>query len=251
MKFYLGTHVVTWLFNPILKDVPLFVSRPALQGRKSFKKATMRWALDSGAFSEIAKYGKWTVSPEQYVTFARTVYTEIGNVDWISIQDWMCEPPMLLKTGKSIREHQELTVANYLRLQILDPELPWTPVIQGWTQQNYLEHIMMYWDAGVNLSQLPVVGLGSVCRRQSTDEVSRIVETISSLGIGLHGFGMKSQGVKKCGKHLASSDSLAWSYGARRLGRPAFPECKGHINCANCLRYALRWRLGVLDSLEN
>ena len=37
---------------------------------------------------------------------------------------------------------------------------------------------------------------------------------------------------------------MAWSYAARRA--PALPGCTGHLNCANCLTYAARWRDRVL-----
>jgi len=37
-----------------------------------------------------------------------------------------------------------------------------------------------------------------------------------------------------------TTDSLAWSYGARYS--PPLQGCRGHKNCANCLTYALSWR---------
>ncbi len=37
---------------------------------------------------------------------------------------------------------------------------------------------------------------------------------------------------------------MAWSIAARR--RPPLPDCAGHLNCANCPRYAYRWRQHVL-----
>ncbi len=37
---------------------------------------------------------------------------------------------------------------------------------------------------------------------------------------------------------------MAWSIDARH--RPPLPGCTRHRNCANCLRYALRWRSHVL-----
>lgn len=46
-------------------------------------------------------------------------------------------------------------------------------------------------------------------------------------------------------RRLTSADSLAWSRDARLLGEP-LPGCTRHKNCANCLRYALRWRTSVL-----
>ncbi len=102
----------------------------------------------------------------------------------------------------------------------------------------------MYAAAGVDLAAAPRVGLGSVCRRQSTAEIAVIVTALASLGIRLHGFGVKTGGLHLYGHLLASADSMAWSYRARR--QPAQPGCTGHGNCANCLAYATAWRHRVL-----
>jgi hypothetical protein len=61
----------------------------------------------------------------------------------------------------------------------------------------------------------------------------------------MHGFGFKIQGLTDHGHLLTSADSMAWSVDARRTGR-TLPGCTRHKNCANCLRYALRWRTNVL-----
>ncbi|HYU84194.1 MAG TPA: hypothetical protein VEK80_05265, partial [Kribbellaceae bacterium] len=53
-------------------------------------------------------------------------------------------------------------------------------------------------------------------------------------------------GLARYGDLLTSADSMAWSIDARR--KPHLPGCTGHKNCANCLRYALRWRGRVLAS---
>jgi hypothetical protein len=87
----------------------------------------------------------------------------------------------------------------------------------------------------------PLVGLGSVCRRQATTEIARIVAELAALGLRLHGFGVKRAG-------LVSADSMAWSYHARR--RPPLPGCVGQKNCANCLPYALAWRARMLAILD-
>ena len=46
---------------------------------------------------------------------------------------------------------------------------------------------------------------------------------------------------------LASADSLAWSFEARRAA--PLPGC-GHASCANCLRYAVAWRERAFGRLE-
>ncbi len=50
----------------------------------------------------------------------------------------MCEPQIVARTGLSVREHQERTVANYLTLRSIAPDLPFIPVLQGWRIADYL-----------------------------------------------------------------------------------------------------------------
>jgi hypothetical protein len=73
----------------------------------------------------------------------------------------------------------------------------------------------------VNLATEPIVGLGSVCRRQATGEIGAIVTTFADRGLALHGFGVKVHGITKYGHLLASADSMAWSTRARRAPRMA------------------------------
>ncbi len=77
-------------------------------------------------------------------------------------------------------EHQRRTVANYLLLRQLAPDLPWLPVIQGYTLAEYRDCIHRYTDAGVALTALPAVGVGSICRRQATDEVAEIIQFVAA-----------------------------------------------------------------------
>lgn len=104
----------------------------------------------------------------------------------------------------------------------------------------------LYRSAGVDLAREPLTGLGSVCRRQSTGQIAVIVTTLASLGLRLHGFGIKTTGLHLYGHLLTSADSMAWSYAARRA--PALPGCTGHRNCANCLTYATAWRARTLTA---
>ena len=64
MKFYLGTHVLNHLEKT---DKPLFVSRRVFEKRKSSLDAQGEWCLDSGGFSELSLYGKWTINEQQYI----------------------------------------------------------------------------------------------------------------------------------------------------------------------------------------
>jgi hypothetical protein len=245
MRFYLGTHCPAWLAQT---DVPLFLSYRRLAGRRRLPKALGPWALDSGGFSELATSGRWTYSPARYADDVRRFATEIGSLDWACTQDWMVEPEIRARTGLSVRDHQERTVGSFLELRLLAPEIPWVPVLQGWALADYLDHVAMYARAGVDLRGLPVVGVGSICRRQHTIRAAAILRWLASDGLRLHAFGFKLQGLATASDVLASADSLAWSYHARRSER--LPECSGHRRCTSCLRFALEWRARVLDQIE-
>lgn len=248
LRFYLGTHRPTWLWT--VHDVPLFVSHRVLRDRKKpFPRATTPWALDSGGFTELNLYGGWRTTPAEYVAAVRRYDDELGCLEWASPQDWMCEPWVVAKTGLSVAEHQRRTVENYLELMDLAPDLGFIPVLQGWEMDDYLRHADAYAEAGVDLAALPVVGIGSVCRRQATGQIAAIFDMLRAEGLSMHGFGVKSAGLAQYADQLVSADSLAWSYGARQDARAGIRHCSKK-SCANCLHYALSWRDKVLRAVE-
>lgn len=244
LRFYLGTHMPHWLALPQVeaRQVPLFISHMRLMRyRRALPRARTRWALDSGGFSQISMHGRWTFTAAEYAAAVRRYRDEIGGLDWAAPMDWMCEPPIIAKTGLSVAEHQRRTVASFLTLRQLAPDLPFIPVIQGWSTADYLRCVDLYQQAGVDLWSYGTVGVGSVCRRQGTHQAREIMGALASLGLRLHGFGYKKDGLAVAGGMMVSADSMAWSYNARRQrGRP-LPGCTGHQTCANCRWYALRW----------
>lgn len=246
MIFFLGTDRAHWLGEAA---VPLFVSRRVLSPRRTLPQAVAPWAADCGGFSELSLHGLWTIDDKQHAKETRRFHDEIGLMQWMPCRDWMCEPWILKKTGLSIEEHQRRTVESYEELQDLAPDLPWAPVLQGWDRTDYLRHLALYQGRGHDLFSAPVVGLGSVCRRQATGAAEDLIRELSSYGLRLHGFGFKI-GAFARGAHeyLTSSDSMAWSFTARRRP-PCLPGCS-HSNGSHCLRYALRWRERVLALTE-
>ncbi len=245
MKFYLGTHKVAqhWWEH----RVPLFVSRRTLTGRKTLPEARSGWALDSGGFTELSHPPHtWQTGVREYVADVRRFQDEMGHLDWVAPQDWMCEPFILEKTGLTVYEHQERTVENFVRLRQQLGMLV-IPVLQGWDLDDYLACWDEYAEQGVELADEPIVGLGSVCRRQNTSEAGLIVRRLAGEGLKLHYFGAKVTGLDRFHDALYSADSLAWSYQARREHPMA--GCH-HKACSNCSRYALRWRARLLERLN-
>jgi hypothetical protein len=243
--FYMGAHHCEWLARA---SVPLFVSRRELGRRKTLPRAVTPWALDSGGFTELSLHGRWTLSAADYVAQARRFRDEVGMLQWAAPQDMMCEPEMLARTGLTVEQHQALTIENYLELRALAPEMPFVPVLQGWCFGDYMDHAEAYERAGVDLAALQLVGVGTVCRRQHTARVSQVLCVLHSMGLKLHAFGLKKDGLRSSVNYLASSDSMAWSANARR--NPG-DRIAGHTHksCSNCIEWAMGWRQDALESI--
>lgn len=239
--FYLGTHRPSWLGR---LDVPLFVSVRTLRERPVGGRALAPWAMDSGGFTELDRDGRWTTSAQTYAGEVERFAAAAGGLAWAAPQDWICAPPIVEKTGLDVREHQRRTVASVVELRGLVKGTPIVPMLQGWAAGDYWRCVELYDDAGIDVRAEPVVGIGSIAKRQETPEVERIVRGLAGEGIRLHGFGVKVGGWVNFGEALTSADSMAWSYDARRA--PRLAGCTHRGSCSNCERYALRWRAQLL-----
>lgn len=252
--------------RPELAGVDRCVSlnRYLRKGRlRRIKTANGRTLIDSGAFSMLKDHGRWIYTVPEFIAHMRRVVAALGpeNVAAVAGMDMMCEE-IVIEGGDSkdgrfvgsrqflglpataalddcVREHQRITVANHVEVTRLAPDLKIFPTIQGGTLAQYLRCVAMYKAAGVDLTTLPLVGLGSVCRRQASSEIDLIVTTLHAMGIRLHGFGVKAEGVETYGPLLESADSQAWSYAARRrVGLCPHGVVKHEANCPIA---AVRW----------
>jgi len=178
------------------------------------------WMLDSGAFRELEGFGRYRHEPVEYAAEVNRLARINPGLRVAVSQDWMCEPFILAKTGLDVAEHQRRTIDRYdALLPLIDIYL--MPVLQGYSLQSYLDHIEQYGD---RLEPGMLVGVGSICKRNT--DVHQIEAILSAIkhcrpDLLLHGFGIKTTAlgsgvVRDC---LASADSMAWSFAARRQGR--------------------------------
>lgn len=121
----------------------------------------------------------------------------------------------------TVQDHQKLTVDNYDALLACETGVYILPVLQGYSPSEYVSHIRQYGD---RLAYGMWVGVGSVCKRNSKPaQIEAIVIAISKErpDLRLHLFGVKLTALKSAViRNLAwSSDSLAWSFAARKQGR--------------------------------
>lgn len=257
-RFYLGVQHGRFLVHPALEGVPLTISRRTLAKRKTQPRREQGlWSLDSGAFTELSTHGRWTIDRAGFIEQIARIIEGVGSrPDWVGPRDWMCEPTILVGTGKTVRDHQLLTTLDCVKLREEAPEVPWVPVLQGWTLPEYLEHLRIYERWGVDLrggqgGVAPLVGVGSVCRRQRTAEIAAILRELGPAGAGLrlHGFGVKLSGLTAAAEELESADSTAWSYHIQRKTLPGDRNWCGsphHEKCSTCPLYARHWYDGVV-----
>jgi hypothetical protein len=211
-----------------------FVSVVRLRGRKSDFKVR-DWILDSGAFSEISQHGDYRVSVEQYAEEIRR-WSRVGNMLAAVSQDWMCEPWIVARTGLSVAEHQDRTIRRYDALLACSPGAYVMPVLQGYREADYVDHLRQYGD---RLGTGAWVGVGSVCKRngdpRAIEDVLLAIR-VARPDLRLHGFGLKTTalGSGVVVEQLHTADSMAWSFHARKNGRNA-----------NDWREAARWAARV------
>jgi hypothetical protein len=208
----------------------VFLSINRLRGRKK-PIPDARVVIDSGAFTELEKYGRYRHSVEVYAAELHRLYTaNVCHIEAAVAQDYMCEPFMLAKTGMSIEEHQRLTIERYDALvaelsRLFSGAIPFhvLPVLQGYAPADYVRHVAAY---GARLLRGMWVGVGSVCKRNSAPEkIASVLRTIRAArpDLRLHGFGVKLTSLlnSEVRDHLATADSMAWSFAARKQGRSA------------------------------
>ena len=189
--------------------------------------------LDSGAFTVLDRYGHYPETPDEFCLAVRHLATLMDLVA-VSSQDYMCEPFMLARTGLSIAEHQRRTIDRYDAIRAgLPASVHVVPVIQGWTPADYVRHLAAYGD---RLTPGMWVGVGSVCKRNG--KIQQLLEILMAIhaarpDLRLHGYGLKATAFRSSlvRQLLHSSDSLAWSYAARRAGRDpnAWQEAQTYV----------------------
>jgi len=109
----------------------------------------------------------------------------------------------------------------------------------------------MYKAVGIDLSNLPIVGIGSLANRQDSPIVTKIIMELVSRNFKLHAFGLSITGLKDNHQSLVSSDSMVWSFIARKR-KIKLANCDyEHVICNNCLQFAKKWRKDVLRSLRS
>ena len=115
MKFYVGLHQP----SDAKHFDRCFISINRLKTRKSNFEVN-DWILDSGAFTQVAKHGEYTMSIQAYAHYIRR-WSRCGNLVAACAQDYMCEPFMFSGQDYSVVDADEAQLspaAKRLRWEI-------------------------------------------------------------------------------------------------------------------------------------
>lgn len=201
-KFYVG------MFN--LYDCHLFdrsfVSANRLWKRRSLFKVN-DWIMDSGAFSEIEKHGKFIHPKEEYLD----VYLKFLP-DFFVSQDYLV---FSQDSQQVIKNKQRETIERFEWFRSKTDKV--IPVIHGNTPKEYIEHLKAY-----DFPQNAYIGVGSLVPK-GIGLKTWILEEVKSKrpDLRLHCFGFKKTELlnQRIRKLVYSADSMAWSFIARMNGR--------------------------------
>ena len=217
-----------------------FISVNTIRNRKSHFPVN-DWIMDSGAFTEVVRHGGYRFPVSEYAHHIKR-FSTCGNLLAAVSQDFMCEAFVLKMTGKTIPEHQRMTIERYDELLQHDVGgIYIIPVLQGYDPQDYVNHIRMYGD---RLKQGMWVGVGSVCKRNSN--IASIEQVLLAIkterpDLRLHGFGVKTTALSSglVRELLYTADSMAWSFAARyeRRNGNDWREAKVFEDRINTMQY--------------
>ena len=182
--------------------------------RTRLPETVERVILDSGGFSFFSRWGDYPFTLEQYLDLVYYI-KDIHPLFRVVTLDYPCEPEIDRSQLMTNEERINKTVSNTVRCFDSDNTLPWLPVIQGYTIQEYLSCIDKYKDAGVMSDYWAI---GSICSRKGSPyQIRNILATIKkhheSKKIHSFGLSLKYLADPQVFHSIYSSDSSAWNWG--------------------------------------
>jgi len=215
-------------------------------------KNRLKLFVDSGGFSFFFKLKDYPTSHRKYLEFVLK-----KNADFFANRDYPCEPELLKRWGRTVKENQTLTIKNQIRiLELIEKEFymlkdRFVTVIQGWKVEEYLDMLDRMKELGLLTKR---IAIGSVCRRGQTQEIRKIITEIRKnlpRKYELHAFGVKFDVLeyKDVWDALTSADSMAFRFMIVNNGTPIWLQVKEKIESWNKRLEQLRRKHGLQKTL--
>ncbi|GGL25888.1 hypothetical protein GCM10009037_06890 [Halarchaeum grantii] len=205
--------------------------------------------VDSGGYHHMqAGAGEYAESDEEYLR-----YLLKHRPDLYALRDYPCEPDLLRSLGRTVEEQQERTLEHHIRLydkvdghSLADNAVS---VVQGWTREQYLDHLDALRDHGVMTDYLAI---GSVCRRNADEDIADVVLAVRDAipaSVKLHAFGVKGSVLRfrEVVDALDSVDSAAYDWAESRV--PKTRSDGESFSWRDSARSYLNWRHDLLRTM--
>jgi hypothetical protein len=172
--------------------------------------------IDSGGFHSSLLNGRYTKTDREYLQ-----YIEKVQPTYFALRDYPCEPELLQKHNRTVKDHITMTLNHHIALLDQLPnyniQAQPIPVLQGWKTEDYLYCLDLYKEHDLITDY---TAIGSICRRNATREIRKIITAVREglpRATRLHGFGVSLSALKDhtIWRSLYSVDSSAWDYTAR------------------------------------
>ena len=170
--------------------------------------------LDSGGYSFFSRWGDYPFSIEDYVSLAHLLQDQYPLYR-VATLDYPCEPDINRSHLMTNEDRITKTVYNAVSCYDADKTLPWLPVIQGYTLDEYLHCVDLYNEAGIISDYWAV---GSLCSRKGElRSIKYLLTNLKELALSnvkVHAFGLNIPYIKdpQIFDLLYSSDSAAWTF---------------------------------------
>jgi len=213
MKVYWGMTATRSYIRTIPADESVMISAGSLWNdkRKSpgfIDKRYWIWpdfALDSGGFVALNKWGDYPFTAEDYLNLIDHM-----QPSWAASMDYPCEPDIAKGTKLSVNERIMATVEYAVYLSRRNEKI--IPVLQGYTPDEY-EQCYRLLSSKMRVTRL---ALGSVCKRQSTREIADLCWELTQFlpAVPIHGFGVKLRALAfpETWALFSSIDTNAWEF---------------------------------------
>lgn len=182
--------------------------------RTRLPKMVERLILDSGGYAFFSRWGEYPFDLEKYLELAYYL-RDLHPLYRVATLDYPCEPDINRSQIMTNEERIQKTVSNAVECFHKDNSIPWLPVIQGYTVEEYLYCIDLYNDYGIGSDYWAI---GSICSRKGApyelrNIITKIKERHQTQKLHAFGLGIPYLSDPQIFNAIYSSDSAAWNWG--------------------------------------
>lgn len=182
-----------------------------------------RLFVDSGGYSMFRKWGNFPFTTDEYIDFVDLLMDDYPVTE-VATMDLPCEPSVNRHTFRTNIDRIKRTI-EYADELLENPNIPWVPVVQGYTLNEYKACVNLL-NGNAGAMSAKTWAIGTLCARKKTGGIRNIVVNLRKEidpSIELHSFGLAINALRdpQVFFSIDSSDSGTWSFNGRAHEKPA------------------------------